>query len=153
MDSGPDILVKSPDESTALLIVEVKLGGTRARDLLTPLKRLMLRMRSPVGLLVTGDAVTVLCDTFESDTEASINAVAEIPTLGIPELYRFAAGWATDPIAFEDAVQDWLVQLRNRLVHGYPSGADPILAEHVMPALAMGEIRAAGPRSVRSAAG
>lgn len=106
----------------------------------------MLRMRIPTGLLVTPEAVSIYSDTFRSESEKSIQQVAAVRTADIPELQTFAAGLNRDPIAFEDAVQSWLVQLRNRLVHGYASGVDPILAEHLMPALAMGEIRAAGPR-------
>jgi hypothetical protein len=149
MQFEPDIVVTIPGESRPYLVVEAKLQP----HMTAPLKHYMLRMRSPAGLLVTRDLVTILRDTFRGDSEDSIEEVGAIPTSKIPELQPFAAGLRTDPVAFEDAVQEWLVQLRNRLVHGYARGVDPILAEHVMPALAAGEIRAGGPRPTRSAAG
>jgi hypothetical protein len=153
MDFSPDIVVTTPGESKVHLVVEAKLRASVDRDVLTQLKRYMLRMRSAVGLLVTRNVVTILRDTFQSDSEDSIQEVATILTADIPELQSFAAGLSTDPVAFEDAVQDWLVQLRYRLVQGYARGVDPKVAEHVMPALATGEIRAGGPRPVRSAVG
>lgn len=153
MEFEPDIVVTMPGESRAFLVVEAKLLSQDRRDVATPLKHYMLRMRSPAGLLVTRDMVTIFRDTFRGDSEDSIEEVGSVPTAKIPELQPFAAGLKTDPVAFEDAVQDWLVQLRYRLVHGYARGVDPIVAEHVMPTLATGEIRAGGPRQTRSAAG
>lgn len=153
MSFQPDIVVASPGQSSAHLVVEVRLRAEDNRNASAALKHYMLRMRSPTGILVTRDRVSIFRDSFQSDSEQSVQEVGAIPTSRIPELQSFAMGLSTDPVAFEDAVQSWLVQLRNRMVHGFATGVDPILGEHVMPALAMGEIRAGGPRSVRSAAG
>lgn len=153
MQFQPDILVAAPGDSRVLLIVEAKLQPARSGDLSSALKQYMLSMRVPTGLLVTRDSVSILRDTFEGESESSIREVAEVPTRTIPELQPSLARAELSGAEFEDAVQSWLVQLRNRLVHGYARGTDPIFAEHIMPALAAGEIRAGGPRMPRRAAG
>jgi hypothetical protein len=151
MDFSPDIIVTTPGESQVHLVVEAKLWATVEQNVVAQLKHYMLRMRSPLGLLVTRDAVKIFRDAYLSESEDSIQEVETLLTADIPELQPFAAGLNKDPVAFEDAVQDWLVQLRYRLIQGYARGVDPKVAEHVMPALATGEIRAAGPRPLRSA--
>lgn len=152
MDFGADIVVTSPGEAKVHLVVEVKLREHADAATIHQLKHYMFRTGAPSGLLVTRSTVTVLRDTFHARSEGSIQVVKTIATSSIPELQPFAAGLGTDPAAFEDAVQDWLVQLRCRLVEGYARGVDPVLAEHVMPALAAGEIRAGGPRRLTRAA-
>jgi hypothetical protein len=155
MDFSPDIVVTTPGESTVHMVVEVKLSDTVDRDAAAQqLKHYMLRVGSPAGILVTRNAVAIFRDTFRTDSAESIEHVATILTSDIPELQSFAAGVNKDPVAFEDAVQDWLVQLRYRFVQGYMRGVDSRVAEHVMPALVNGEIRAGVPRPrVQSALG
>jgi hypothetical protein len=143
----PDIVVASPGQEH--LVVEVRIKDSP--DVADALKHYMLRMRSPTGILVTPTRISIFRDTFRSNAESSIDVVGAIVTSDVAELQPFASGVNRDPMAFESAVQHWLSELRNRLVHGYARGVDPILAEHVMPALTMGEIRAGGPRPRRGA--
>ncbi len=53
VDFEPDIVVTSPGESSAHLVVEAKLGAEHDRNVVAALKHYMLRMRSPAGILVT----------------------------------------------------------------------------------------------------
>ena len=144
MSFEPDVVVVSP--GAAHLIAEARLQRSQDADPAEALRNYMLRMRVPAGMLVTPETVSIFRDTFRSESQQSIEQVAVLRTAEIPELQPFATGLNRDPIAFEDAVQAWLVHLRARLIEGDASGVDPVLAEHIVPALAMGEIRAAGPR-------
>jgi len=64
-------------------------------------------------------------------------------------------GLNKDPVAFEDAVQQWLDGLQYRILNGFTHGEDAnrLLVEHVLPALLKGEVRATGPRPTIRAAG
>jgi hypothetical protein len=153
VDPQPDIVVVSPDELTTHLIVEVSLAAAEAEKA-RGLKRQMIRMRVPTGLLVTPETISIYRDTFRSYEEGAIHKKARLPTSAVPELQRFANRTNSDPIAFEDAVQDWLTNLKYRSTQGYLKAGDltKALKEHVLPALDMGEVRAAGPRLFRPAA-
>jgi len=150
----PDILVQAAWDPTARLIVEVKLSpSTTARDE-AQLKDHMARAGIPTGLLVNADSVAVFRDTFRDFSAASIERIGSISTSNFPELQVFLHGVGHKEVEFEAAVQRWLVELRERYVHGQLRGSDshPMLLEHVIPALLSGEIRAAGPRSALRAA-
>jgi hypothetical protein len=152
----PDILVVSPDDYTVHLVVEAKLVSGKDEAAEMALKRTMMRMRAPTGILVTRDKISVFRESFTDYTEASIREVdGSIPTDKCPDLQPFATGFNRDPVAFEDAVQHWLDGLRYRLINGFTHGEDGnrLLVEHVLPALLQGEVRAAGPRSTIRAAG
>lgn len=153
MDPQADIVVVSPDESVTYLVVEATLMPNemeKARGL----KRQMIRMRVPTGLLVTPRSVSIYRDSFKGYKEAAIEKKASLPTSEIPDLQRFANKSRVDPIAFEDAVQEWLTNLQYRSTHGYLKAGDlgAALKEHVLPALSLGEVRAARLRSVHRTA-
>jgi hypothetical protein len=147
----PDILVVSPDELTTHLLVEV---GSSVADpnRETSLKHQMIRMGAPTGLLVTPDWVTVFRDSFKSYAEDSIARVDQVSTGEIEDLQRFVGRQSTSEAEFEDAVQNWLDQLKYRLERGYLRGSDLKFREHLLPALELGEIRATGPRTPRHVA-
>ena len=149
MDRQPDIVVASPHGGSVHLIVEVKLRLHDSHAVERQVKQIMVRMRSPAGLLVTLNSIRIFRDTFKDYTEDSVIEVGTVQTESIPELESFAKGLKNDPIEFEDAVRSWLEVLRYRLMQGYGRGSDGIFAEHVMPALGLGEIRSAGPRKNR----
>lgn len=152
MSFVPDILVVSPDEQTTHLLVEVGASSDGARE--KALKHQMIRMRAPTGLVVTPQWITVYRDTFKSYSEDSIAQVGLVSTSEVEPLQAFSSGARAAGPAFEDAVQEWLVQLKYRLREGYLRGSDlkPVFREHVLPALRSGQVRAAGPRVLRTAA-
>jgi hypothetical protein len=146
----PDILVKAEWDPTARLVVEVKSSSATTERDEEQLKGHMARAGIPTGLLVNTDLVAVFRDTFRDYSPSSIERVGSISTSKFPELQVSSHGKEVD---FEAAVQRWLVELRNRYVHGNLRGSDsdPLILEHVIPALLSGEIRSAGPRSATRA--
>ncbi len=152
MGFGPDILVVSPDDLTTHMLVEVG-ESISAADRERSLKHQMIRTGVPTGLLVTPTWLTIYRDTFTDYLDSSIQAVEQIPTSDIESLQPFAAGLRSSGADFEDAVQEWLAQLKYRLDEGFLRGSDlkPAVREHILPALRSGEIRASGPRYPRRA--
>ena len=142
MADGIDIVVTSPTGHFEL-VVEVKLRG----DLdvaTTRLSEYMRRVGADAGLVVGRDVLRILVDTYRGDP--SIKVIDEFPT-------ALARGLrvSTDALDFEDSVQRWLESLQN----GEDVAVEPLrsaLAAYILPALAEGTVRAAGPRA-RVAAG
>jgi hypothetical protein len=140
-DGGIDIVVTSPTGHFGL-VVEVKLQG----DLDAATSRLgeyMRRVGTNAGLLVVRDVLRILADTYRGDP--SIKVVGEFPTSLARGLRASAAG-----VDFEDSVQRWLESLQN----GEDVAAEPLrsaLAAYILPALAEGSVRAAGPRAQAAA--
>ena len=149
MSYQPDVLVVSPDDYTVHLVVEAKLVSGRDEAAEMALKSYMMRIRAPTGILVTRDKISIFRESFTDYTPESIREVeGSIPTNKCPELQPFAMGLNKDPVAFEDAVQQWLDGLQYRILNGFTHGEDAnrLLVEHVLPALLKGEVRATGPR-------
>ena len=92
----------------------------------------MAGARVPTGLLVTPLKISIFRDTFRDYTDASIEYVGGVETSRIEELEPFVRGINKDPIAFENAVQDWLSQLRNRYVAGHMRSVDPRFLDNVI---------------------
>lgn len=141
-DGDIDIVVTSPTGRFGL-VVEVKLRGDL--DVATAqLSEYMRRVGTDAGLVVGRDVLRIVVDTYRGDP--SIKVVGEFPTA----LARGLRG-STDVFDFEDSVQRWLESLQN----GEDVAAEPLrsaLAAYILPALAEGTVRAAGPRA-RGAAG
>jgi hypothetical protein len=144
----PDIIVTDP-EADLSLVIETKLRLDDADAAERQLARYMFGMRCPVGLLVTPERVRLYRDTYRERGESAVERIAEFetpPSLAAPTppLSGDSADRAT---RFEQAVQGWM----ERLATG--SGLDELssdarrsLADHVLPALRLGEIRAGHPR-------
>jgi len=152
----PDILVKAAGDPATYLVVEVKLTSDprTVHEAESALKTYMAEAGIPTGMLVTPVQVRIYRDNFRGSPKESVEDVGDVVTGEIPELQKFAGQGSTDPIAFEDAVQDWLAGLQYRQANGFlRSGDHRHLTEHIGPSLTMGEVRAAGPRARLSAAG
>lgn len=98
-----DIIVTSPTGHFDL-VVEVTLQGGRLDDATAQLREYMRGMGADAGLVVGRDVIRILRETFRGDP--SIQAVGELPT-------SLARGLriGTDPLEFEDSVQDWIEAL------------------------------------------
>lgn len=137
-----DIIVTSPTGHFDL-VVEVKLRG-EIDDATARLSEYMRRMGADAGLVVGRDTIRILRDTYQGDP--SIRVVGEFPTVLARGLWV-----GTDESEFEDSVQRWIEALRD----GGDVAAEPLrsaLEEYVLPVIADGIVRGAGPR-VRLAAG
>ena len=76
--SHPDIIVTSPD-GEYLMIVEVKLNdiSIHHENVIFQLERSMIEIGCSLGLLVAGERVTVLRDSFDDSQGSSIHVVGE----------------------------------------------------------------------------
>ena len=134
-DRGIDIVVTSPIGHFDL-VVAVKLGGN-LDDATTRLSEYMTGVGADAGLVVGRDALRILVETYRDHPSIK---VWEFPI-------AFARGLrvSSDVVEFEDSVQRWLESLQN----GEDVAAEPlrsVLAEHILPVIADGTVRAAGPR-------
>jgi hypothetical protein len=77
MPADVDIIVTSPDSTEIRLIAEAKLSLPDITSAEKALKLAMLRMASPVGLLVTPEKMWVYVDRYVSQSPESVDRVAE----------------------------------------------------------------------------
>jgi hypothetical protein len=147
----PDIIVTDPEGSEIALVVEVKTTLHDLENSERHLKKFMVGMRSPVGLLVTPERLRLYRDRYISSSEDSITRVAEFD---VRNVFNFEQGGVgrKDALAFERLVQSWLEGLSTE------SGLRELPAElrgaaqlYLVPAISQGAIRAGHPRSSLSA--
>ena len=135
-DNRIAIIGTSPTGHTDLVVV-VKLGG--GLDGATErLRKYMAGVGAEAGLVVGPDVIRILRQTYQGDP--SIQVVDEFP---IALAHGLRIG--TDVVEFEDSVQRWLEAFQE----GRDVAAEPLrsaLAEHVLPLIEGGAVRAAGPR-------
>ena len=145
MQFEPDIIVTSADPTEVALVVEVKQRLSQPAFAERQMKRYMLGMRCPLGLLVTPDRMWLLRDRFRSDSEDSIERVGEFSTPG--SLRSHVKDKEASGFELEQAVQNWLKALgRGSTTETLDPKLREALEEYVVPALAQGVIRAGGPR-------
>jgi Type I restriction enzyme R protein N terminus (HSDR_N) len=146
--SHPDILVTSPD-GEYLMIVEVKLNdvSTLSQRAIEQLRRLMAAIGCSTGLLVAGEHVILLRDSFEESNGASVHVVGEarLPDFLLPPADE---QWRGNPgLEYESRVQRWLENLkRTASIENLPDDLKALLSEPIISLLRLGEVRAAGPR-------
>ncbi|MGB3421272.1 MAG: hypothetical protein WBA52_12720 [Dolichospermum sp.] len=146
--SHPDIIVTSPD-GEYLMIVEVKLNdiNIHRQSAMDRLKRSMIDFGCSVGLLVAGERVTVLRDSFDDSHGSSIYVVGEA-TLPHSFLPPADEQWRGNPhLEFESQVQRWLEKLKLQTnVDSLPDDLKNLFGGRIINLLRIGEVRAAGPR-------
>ena len=147
--SHPDIIVTSPD-GEYLLIVEVKLNdiNIHRQSAMDRLKRSMIDFGCSVGLLVAGERVTVLRDSFDDYHGSSIYVVGEA-TLPHSFLPPADEQWRGNPhLEFESQVQRWLEKLKLQTnVNSLPDDLKNLFGGRIINLLRFGEIRAGGARA------
>lgn len=147
--SHPDIIVTSPD-GEYLMIVEVKLNdiNIHRQSAMDRLKRSMIDFGCSVGLLVAGERVTVLRDSFDDSHGSSIYVVGEA-TLPHSFLPPADEQWRGNPhLEFESQVQRWLEKLKLQTnVNSLPDDLKNLFGGRIINLLRFGEIRAGGARA------
>ncbi|MCE2721040.1 MAG: hypothetical protein ACK57R_16460 [Dolichospermum sp.] len=147
--SHPDIIVTSPD-GEYLMIVEVKLNdiNIHRQSAMDRLKRSMIDFGCSVGLLVAGERVTVLRDSFDDSHGSSIYVVGEA-TLPHSFLPPADEQWKGNPyFEFESQVQRWLEKLKLQTnVNSLPDDLKNLFGGRIINLLRFGEIRAGGARA------
>lgn len=158
MHFEPDIIVTAQDSPRILLIAAAKLGPANFDESETTLKHYMAEMRSPVGLLVSSEALAIYRDKYTTDSETSVERVGVYP---IPPTWRVWKSLRSSAeqlkrtagaeSIFEHQVQTWLEELSTTAFPAeFSLEAQRALCEHVIPALSEGIVRAAGPREART---
>jgi hypothetical protein len=156
MASAPDILVTAFDSPRILLVVEAKFAVKELGDVEQALKRYMVKMGAPVGLLITPKLIGIYRNQYRDKSESSVERVRlfDVPKLG-PSLARFSQHIedrsdrkvSSAALVFEENVQAWLEDLR---ISGLPQEIAPefqdAFSDYILPALSEGVIRAAHPR-------
>src|SRR5437762_1695493 len=104
MTFRPDIVINTPEGTT--LVVEVKMHLPNLRGTEDGLKRYMVGMQCPVGLLVTPERIWLYRDSYSSRTPESVELVG---VFDAKSLWRQPP--PLDEVRFEVFVQDWLRDL------------------------------------------
>jgi hypothetical protein len=150
--SHPDIIVTSPD-GEYLMIVEVKLNdiNIHRQNAMDQLKRSMIDFGCSVGLLIAGERITVLRDSFDDSHGSSIYVVGEatLPHSLLPSPDEQWSGnlYLNRYLEFESQVQGWLEKLKLQTdVDSLPDDLKNLFGGQIINLLRIGEIRAAGPR-------
>ncbi|MEA5419995.1 hypothetical protein VB712_12260 [Spirulina sp. CCNP1310] len=151
--SQPDIVVIGPD-GEYWIIVEVKLNDVPSRKLaaIEQLKQAMTSMNCSIGILVSGDCLMLLRDSFEKFNGESINIVGEakLPSALLPPPDHQWQGnhW----LEFESQIQAWIEALKLPAnIKKLPDDLKELLSEPIISLLRLGEVRSAGPRWSKAA--
>src|SRR3989442_719476 len=106
----PDILVTSPEESHAALVIEAKVHIPNLDRADEQIKQYMVGMQCPVGLLITPERLRLYRDFYTDRSSRSVQRIGD---------YNAAPLWAPespprDELRFEIFVQHWLERLANQ---------------------------------------
>jgi len=134
-----DIVVSGPDG--VMLVVEVKASQPNLQHSEEQLKRYMIGMQCPIGLLVTPEHMWVYRDFYTARSPDSIQRIGEFDT---KDLWRQPP--PAEPALFEAFVQQWLERLSQQPTQDLPRNVRETLWEYVLPAVTNGDVRAAHPR-------
>jgi hypothetical protein len=142
----PDIIVTGPEGSEIALVVEVKMQLRDVQDSERQLKRYMLGMGSPVGLLITPERLWLYRDQYLSSSENSIARVGEFDVSKILN-FELAKSRQNDALAFEQLVQSWLEGLSTESgLRELPNLLKSAVQMYIVPAISQGTVRAGHPR-------
>jgi hypothetical protein len=151
----PDIIISERDGLRDALAVEVKSSALEQPAAERRLKRYMVGMSCPLGLIVTPERLWLYRDTFRSRREDAIELIAELSADGLfgPGVVASARAntAAMRGVGLEDIVQAWLEGLRSpSATSSLPPDLRNALEEYVVPAVLEGSVGAAAPRFQRT---
>jgi hypothetical protein len=156
MSFTPDIVVTTEDSSRILMIVETKLTLTDLERLESALKKYMIGMGSPVGLIVSPEQLALYRDRYTGRSEESVKRIGIYPMPKMWTRFRPVDSGSSESLQnrglrFEDAVQSWLEALPAAgVAKDFSAETRDALMEYVLPAVSEGTVRAAGPRELRA---
>ncbi len=147
----PDIIVTGIDSPEIALVAEVKRHIRDFEATERQLRKYMVDMRCPVGLLVTPQRLWLYRDRYIASSPDSIERVGEFDSSNLFALQSPGP----DPsagLALEVAFQSWLEDLgAGRGLRGLPADIRSAVQKYVVPAVSQGAIRAGHPRSTLTA--
>jgi hypothetical protein len=158
MDFEPDIIVSEEGSPRRRMVVEAKLSLASLQQAESILKRYMLGMGVPLGLIVSPKRIVTYRYSFTSFSEDSIKLLGEfdVPRTLFPSNAdrppsRDTASSSEQGFVFQREVQAWLEELAStHVVRDFSPAAREALVEHVLPALVGGVVHAAGPRELKA---
>jgi hypothetical protein len=158
MNFEPDIIVSQEGSPRRRMVIEAKLSLDNLEQAESTLKRYMLGMGVPLGLIVSPKRLAIYRDSFRSFSEDSIQLVGafDIPGTLFPSSADRPISKDTIPtneqeFAFQRDVQTWLEEIAStHAIRDFSLEAREALLEHVLPALLGGVVRAAGPRELKA---
>jgi len=135
----PDILITTP--SGRVMVIEAKVSMNDLPRTEEALKRYMVAMQYPFGLLITPEKGWVYRDFYSGPSLESVRQVGEFDSSRI---------WRQNPpregLQFEAFVQQWIEDLGDFPAESLPPQLKDIVLDYVLPAIAGGEVKAAHPR-------
>ena len=137
----PDILVTSPGEPRVTMAIEAKTSLPDLNRTEQELKRYMVGMQCPIGVLVTPQRLWLYRDFYTAQTPESVRRIGEY---NAESLWRHTPPQHADE--FERFVQQWLEDLATTTPSDLPKDLREALREYILPAVLGGEVRAAHPR-------
>jgi hypothetical protein len=145
----PDIVVTGPDTPHVLVAVEAKTeaGEAQFQRVAREIRQYLFRMSSPVGLVVFPERLWVFHNTYAGTDES---AIEQLGPYDLPNILWENAGVAPQVkgLQFEAAVQTWLEHLaKTHNIENASPDLNSALETYLFPALNLGIVRAAGPRS------
>ncbi|MGB0562589.1 MAG: hypothetical protein ACPGVO_12430, partial [Spirulinaceae cyanobacterium] len=144
--TSPDIIVVSPD-GEYWIVVEVKLNDSSHQRAIEQLKHYMASVGCALGLVITGERISLLRDSFEKFHGESITVAkkAILPESLLPPVNESWLG--NKEFEFALRVQLWLETLgRTSSLESLPEDLQELFGEPIISLIRFGEIRAAGPR-------
>ena len=135
----PDILITTSDGG--VMVIEAKVAMNDLRRTEEALKRYMIAMQYPFGLLITPEKGWVYRDSYSSLSPASIQQVEEFDSVPI-----WRQNPPREPLEFEAFVQRWIEDLADFPAHSLPPQLKDIVQGYVLPAITAGGVKAAHPR-------
>ena len=135
----PDIIITTPDDR--IMVIEAKVAMNDLPRTEEALKRYMVAMQYPFGLLITPEKGWVYRDSYSSLSPASVRQVEEFDSTPI-----WRQNPPREPLEFEAFVQRWIEELGDFPTQSLPPHFKDIVQSYVLPAIAGGEVKAAHPR-------
>ena len=135
----PDVIVTTDySPATVALVAEAKSTMANLDEVALPLKRYMLRMSCPVGIIFTPQVLRIYKDRFLGRTEDSIQLVGNFSS---DELFKTRQSVAGEESAVESALVEWLDELAHTgQVRVSDRDLQSAIDEHILPAVSGGYV-------------
>jgi hypothetical protein len=143
MPDWPDIVVTKPDSPEVLLAIAVKDGVDDLLVAETQIRSYMVHQSCPVGMLVTPEDTLFFRNAYTGYEADSIQKVAECRTDELLGARQQAVNVESYLVL---QVEQWLEGLPTGGRRSWPASALEAIESLILPAVAGGIIRAAGPR-------
>lgn len=144
MTLRPYIVVTKPDSPEVLLVVEIKTRMTDAKDAEEQLKRYMVHMSCPVGMLVSDEQTRFYRNRYIDYKPENVEMIGSCATdelLGPIPKQAIRRESNLEPV-----VEEWLESLRVGDGRTWPSPVRDAIESSVLPVVVGGVVRAGGPR-------